>query len=923
MAKRSLKRNIIIASLIVVASFITIGVSTYVIKLDTFNSITNSNDNPIDYDDLVEVKIGYKWYTDYSETKTDPEQIGGGEYGTFTYNNNNGEFTDIGYITVSDETSYNEINKFYKNYSGQTTDLNSDTISTYTFTSIKSEASLGINEDTTQITIQCKDEDPIKKETTTGVCGSSTTYSGSYFVYKREVTEKSFTSESSSDFEDNTSIETFYVPKNSILQDDIINIYTDNIYENKTYSFNKFVKVDDNGAETDFDWKNTPITGSINLYAVFNTTNTSVPFYSNITKTINDASTNGKADTLTIYAGASDINCNVTSDSTYFSLDNSFSLGDKNTEIHIAEGDIVNFCLSDGSAYKQNNITSGRRSYVEVLNNDLSKCQFKIILQSDLYIGGTMSIASIYGSYYNNYESGTIGPEYVWLDLNGHNIYIGPNGRLENYGLITDSKGTGSIVVDGGFVLTLMTFIDYKGGTATSAANTSKQFPFITFSLPYLRCKTVFKCNNSKWGKMQGLCNIKPSSVGLLVDANINFLGGNNEDNQYFFSLEPTTDPNAFVELDIKKNKEFKEELGDKYLESTEYKYCLDYRIKWTFNRVNISLVPIAIELSVIITVNIEEFYFPIPSFFDINLNGSVFIFKEKIQFLPGSSLIADENSTIIFDYGLDSNGQIPNNLVASLTINEKAPYFYNQSKTLFIKNAFKSNSISFGGELWESELFWKYYDEVICYNYGKTLFRKNNNSSNAYTITGKYNFNEEKIGLIDENGNETLFSDDSKTIFEHFFENNTYVNTLGFSNLPYFSDKKSNLKIYALPLISNGQAYATSFSGDSIEYALKGTWNQDKYLIESNGKTYFVGFNYDGAFSDKDCYLVEADSIYSNGVIEKDTTFYILFAGIYYPVTSDFSVGATSASINMKRQYESLTSQAIQYDSNNGYWHI
>ena len=114
MAKRSLKRNIIIASLIVVASFITIGVSTYVIKLDTFNSITNSNDNPIDYDDLVEVKIGYKWYTDYSETKTDPEQIGGGEYGTFTYNNNNGEFTDIGYITVSDETSYNEINKFYK-----------------------------------------------------------------------------------------------------------------------------------------------------------------------------------------------------------------------------------------------------------------------------------------------------------------------------------------------------------------------------------------------------------------------------------------------------------------------------------------------------------------------------------------------------------------------------------------------------------------------------------------------------------------------------------------------------------------------------------------------------------------------------------------------------------------------------------------
>lgn len=919
MAKRSLKRNIIIASLIVVASFITIGVSTYVIKLDTFNSITNSNDDPIDYDHLVEVKIGYKWYTDYSETKGTPTQVGNGTYGRFTYAN--GEFISesIEYITVSNETSYNKINSFYKTYSGFPDGLNNEEQTTYWFYSTKTNENLYIYEGTTKITIQCND--PIKVTTSTSLCGTETKYSGSYFVYKEEVT-KSFTSESNSDFENSSSIETFYVPKNSILQDNIINTYTNNIYENKTYSFNKFVKVGEDGQETEFDWKTTKIVEPINLYAVYNTSSTTDPTYSSITKTINDASTNNSEDELKIYIGASDINCRVTSDSTYFSLDKSFSLGDKNTITNIAEGDTVNFCLSNGDKNKQNNITSGRRNYVEVLNNNLSNCQFKIILQSDLYIDGTMSIASVYGSNHNNYENGTIGPEYVQLDLNGHNIHIGPNGRLESYGLITDSKGTGSIIVNGGFVLTLMTLIDYKGGSATSAANDTKQFPFITFSLPYLRCKTVFKCNNRKWGKMQGLCNIKPSSADLLFDVNVNFLGGSNDEEQHFFSLEPTYDENAFVELDVRKNKRIKEELGDKYLESTEFKYCLDYRIKWNFNKIKMNLIPIGLNLS-ITSVDIKEFYFPIPSFFDIKLTGSIFTFKEKIQFLPGSSLIADKDSSIIFDYGYENNGQISNDLVANLIINEKAPYFYDQSKSFFIKDAFKSYSISFGAELWQSQLFWKYYDEVICYNYGKTLFRKNNGSNNAYMISGKFNFNDKKVGLIDENDNETLFSDDNKTIFEHLYENNTYVNTLGFSNLPYFPNQKSNLKIYALPLISYDYAYVTSFSNNSLEYALKGEWDKDKYLIRHDNKNYFVGFNYDGAFSDRDCYLVEANNIYSNGVIENNGTFYILFAGIYYPVTSDFSVGATSASINMKRQYESLTSQVVQFDSSYGYWHI
>ena len=533
MAKRSLKRNIIIASLIVVASFITIGVSSYVIKLDTFNSITNSNNDPIDYDDLVEVKIGYKWYTDYSETRGTPTQVGDGTYGTFTYAN--GEFTDIGYVTVSNENSYNKINQFYKDYIGNdNAELNDN--DKYTFFSAVTNETLGIKIDTTEITIQCKDGDPIKVTTSTG-CGSSTTYSGSYFVYKREVT-KSFTSESNSDFENNSSIETFYVPKNSILQDDIINTYTDNIYENKTYSFNKFVKVDDNDAETDFDWKNTPITEPINLYAVYNTSNTTSPIYSSITKTINGASTNGKGDTLRIYAGAGDMNYNVASDLTYFSLDKSFSLGDKNTITNIAKGDTVNFCLNNGEVSIENTTDTGKQR----VEPDIQYLQYKIILQNDLNIDGTMTIASRYGSWRNIYQEGNIADAYVWLDLNGHDINIGPNGTLENYGLITDSKGNGGINVNGGTLQSITVIQDYKGGSSTDGATSSKTFPFVLYHIPYLRCSTKFyyDASNNSWGKLIGFVNIRATNEqfsGLVPiqhgNALIHYLGN---DNQSFFS---------------------------------------------------------------------------------------------------------------------------------------------------------------------------------------------------------------------------------------------------------------------------------------------------------------------------------------------------------------------------------------------------
>lgn len=976
MAKRSLKRNIIIASLIVVASFITIGVSTYVIKLDTFNSITNSNDNPIDYDDLVEVKIGYKWYTDYSETKEDPTQVGNGTYGTFTYAN--GEFSNISYVSISDVTSYNTINNFYKDYSGAIADLNSDTISTYTFTSIKSDPNLGINKDTSLITIQCKDREPIKVTTSTS-CGSTTyTYSGSYFVYKEEVT-KSFTSESNSDFEDSSSIETFYVPKNSILQDNIINAYTDNIYDNKTYSFNKFVKVDDNDIETDFDWKNTPITEPINLYAVYNTSSTTDPIYSSITKTINDASNNSNGDTLKIYAGAGDMNYNVASDLTYFSLDKSFSLGDKNTITNIAEGDTVNFCLNNGEVSIINN--TERNTIVEPLNSNVHFLQYKIILQNDLNVDGTLTIGSKYGSNHNSSKNGNISGEYVWLDLNGHNINISHTGEFTCYGLVTNSKKDGQINVEGGTLKSLMVVNDYKGGSSTKEIVDDKQFPFVIFHIPYLRCKTIIKCakyldseNNYayEWGKMIGICNIRSTSYTSPSDSVVNFVGNYDSNDSFFGIKRPTSEseynPNACIELTVEKNKLIEKDIENvntstsEYYASNEYKSDIDYRMIWSFKNIDFYLVPITLSFSGA-TVKLEEYTFPIPSFFDIKIENSSLFFMQKIQLLPGASIIANEKSKLIFDF--DSSNSL---LVANLSINEKPVKYYSNDNSYFRDRTFKyfyvgdgdsvldpdkwnyNTSISHGGDLWNSKYFWKYYDEAICINYGKTLFRKNNSIDQAYLITGKYNFNEANVGIIDENGNEIydFESTNGSTIFEKIANNNTYVNTVGFSNIPYMGDSMSNTKVYALPLISYGYAY-----GVIDNQYIKGLWDENTYTIKtSNNDKYFVSFSYmteetesgreaEKDYIKKDAFLVKFDDInIAQQTISSGENTYILFNGVYFPVVSDnFLQDSTSARINAFRISSNKSKYAfyitdgntlttndmsnLEVSFSNGYWHI
>lgn len=914
MAKKSPKRNIIIASLIVIASFITIGVSSYVIKLDTFNSITNSNNDPIDYDDLVEVKIGYKWYADYSETKEDPTQVGNGTYGTFTYAN--GEFSNIGYITISDVDSYDTINNFYQTYSGEKTDLNNGT--KYTFTSVESDTNLGINKDTSLITIQCKDGAPIKAESN---C-TGTDYSGSYFVYKEEIT-KSFTSESNSDFEDSSSIETFYVPKNSILQDNIINAYTDNIYENKTYSFNKFVKVEEDGQETEFDWKNTKIVEPINLYAVYNTSNTTSPLYSSITKTINDASTNGNADSLKIYAGAGDMNYNVTSDLTYFSLDKSFSLGDKNTITNISEGDTVNFCLNNGEISIENTTDAGKQR----VEPDTQYLQYKIILQNDLNIDGTMTIGSRYGSWKNVNQNGNIADVYVWLDLNGHNINIGSKGRLENYGLITDSKKTGCVNVNGGELLTMTVIQDYKGGNATSECKNQQTFPFVLYSIPYLRCKTRFYFNNNTFGKLYGFVNILAATTIFDQHDNviINFIGDNT--GEYFFGIANKSNNeknDAYVELDVKKNKLIEQEISN-YRESGMYLHCLDYRNIWTFNNLDFQFYPLELEV-VTVTINTKEFRFPISPFFDINIIGCKILFSQELLFLPGSSFILDEDSQLIFEVN-----QNDNNYAASIFVFDKPFYYYDSTKSIYITNTFPK-APSTGSDFYNSNVYWKYYSSPIVYNYGQTLFRTNN--VKEYSLAGLFNFNE--IGYIDENNNFTLLDDSgNKTIFEKLNDNNTIVETTNYDYIRTddWSIRTSgtpegiNGRAYALPLISYNNAY---FKYNNQFY--KGSWDNENYLINCDNTTYFCYLNplepssSKSSLNDRSIEIqILSNYDYSYKILTYDNEKYALFGGLFLKIHNETS--QTQLQLNMSRIYyrynDDNASYKTVYFNSNGYWHI
>lgn len=634
--------------------------------------------------------------------------------------------------------------------------------------------------------------------------------------------------------------------------------------------------------------------------------------------------------TYNFYVGSSDDSLNIALDPSFNKDFKTVSLG-KSGGVTIASGVTVNFSLSGGSLTQKN---AAELTTVEPNPSNLSFCA---VLHSDLIIQGTLALGSSYGNTSSLAIQSAIGGEYVALDLNGHDIIIEGSGRLDSYGLIYDSKGTGTIHVVGGTISTLAVITDYKGGSHTLAMQKNTVFPFTAFSFPYLRARTSVEYG-SEWGKVIANCNVclvdedSLSILGWFVDPYtnfvLNFIGPSASGNPYFFQLQGSGKSGSGIVLEAVK---------DEQMSSTGSvsNYALNYRLSLEMNNVKALLYKFEFSMSVsIINVDIDtsDYIFPIPAVFDIRMYSSNLTIKQAIQFTAGSTLLADENSYILMSY-------IDGNTSADISVLDRGVNYYDLSKKAVVNNDFSaSGSVTLDPSTKSADFLSRYSAPHIKVD-GTIVFRTGN--SRTYRLAGPLDFakiavttssddfpSNDSIEMISySNGENPFVSVNELGANVETFGFNTYLGWTSSSTTDIVSSSASNISLthykgYARPLVSHGVAYYTS-SGATTESHI-GTYSFQTGAFEcqegaSDSKTVYF-FDCSGTFQAVDtqsCILKKAASFKDNTFTAEDGTTYIYFASMYFNATP---VSGKDGYYTFTRErltnYNGSTAVTVHYDA-------
>lgn len=857
MKKISIRYLLIFLSILL--SFATIGVASYVVQT---GALSTENKNVSDGDNTVTITVKYMVYDNLKETSTTLESQD---------------------WTVTDSTNYtalkNHANTYidiveipYFNNPGTTTTLNNGD---YLIT----------NEGEYKGYYFCISNSSCKITVTSSCNSTKTSYDGSCTT---SIVKKDMQYEYSL-FSDNSYDETITCKKDYKFNANYIKSKLHLFTEDTKYSFLYFKSVNSDGTlGEEIINEGTTISSNITICAVINNNQSTTLNRINITDLISNSSS-----ALNIYKGSS--SADVSKDFSFTEEINSFSIGKSGSDLIIKSGADIKLCLNDGSAYTlANSKSSNSGSIIEA--EDASKIkQYTACLNSDLIIedGGNLSIGAYLGKGGSNNQQGHINGDYVCLDLMGNDLIV--RGKLLSYGLIKDSIGTGRIIVEGGIVTTPTTIMDYKGGTNTKNLQSAKVFPFMLYHIPYLRAKTIIKFNSKtgKWGGLIGilqLCLQTTININTHETVNIRFIGN---DANYFFQFinSISSYDESYLELNSYLTQATETELSNNY-QSNALR-----RLSWTFR--NVAIKNNSISLSIAgVSVNTSDYIFPLSPYMEIFLVNSIFAYNQKLQFMSGSKLYADENSEIY----LGDN--------AIVQVNGKnVGHYTNNNNTFLSTDSILSNG-SFGhSEYYFNQPFNKYYQESEIYIFGKTIIAQ----GSSVTISGRFNFG--RIYVKDSSGNIIELTSSNP-----FLElKNTYATTVKTYDYSYSNlDSNRDHKGYALPLISYDIAY---LNDSSLSYV--GTFDTDEGIFRSGDALYF--FDIGTTFSlrqTRPMSLINItegniDSLYKK--IMYNGTTYVYFSGIYFP----FTVGSsdTTGSINVGAVNSNVTSINVSYNSSYNMW--
>lgn len=654
-----------------------------------------------------------------------------------------------------------------------------------------------------------------------------------------------------------------------------------------------------------FDFR-TPITSDIDLYAVAIKTSSTLTGLINSGQSVSiyDSTTGGTA-------GSAANSYNIFEDLTYDFNNKSVFLD----ETRISSGQTVSLTYGNGEVYQST--TSGMISDDEYGQNrgtddsmaldyqktsyiDSGKSNTSVRLFGDMVVRGTLNVGGRIGAS-NSSASGLqsfLFDMYATLDLFGHDLIV-DGGTLNGYGLITDSVGTGKIIVqNGGTIVSTLTIEDARGRDQIILGYTKGQSPFTDYKFPYLRVpvKVMNGCTFRGSFKLDmatfGIGVINLDFIGLDDGGNNDFfLWSNNNQSEYVW-FEPVFDDfGTSYPVDDPSKQGSNAVYRQMYYLRNRFEIFADLRVPssivGSFSVVT-SLASLDADID-LVRVNV-----PISPFFDVVLkSGYTLDVSSKLELYPGASFQTEKGSVLHFSYrGLVNYDQIGNFL------------FSLPGESKYISGGLLAYGNSF--DKWNS-----YTISEAKMNYG---VHANSSFGNEYpsaraSISGDLSFDGGNPDFYEISGPIDISSDGIEVIQNPANRVKTYALkgelTSGFCfHKDYHSTEESYEKaayFTCLPLISLGKAYV--YDGTN---SLTGTFDLENGVFSSDGSNYILladtDLYTDGSGSsdqysaiDRTLTLEKVNTIGGGKMTKIESTYYCYFSGLHVPVIS--SIDDASAS--------------------------
>ena len=284
-------------------------------------------------------------------------------------------------------------------------------------------------------------------------------------------------------------------------------------------------------------------------------------------------------------------------------------------------------------------------------------CDTYLVGSSWLGIGARTGFYGADGWSQINFQ-GLINGSYCELDLNGHTLIIGNGATLELYGSLIDSSEnkTGEVIVEnGGTVKSTFVVEDHFHETSIPTIYLYGDAPFKMYRMPYLNAKVTFY----KGSKLQGYFRLDfgGDSNSNYVDDLINIIGN---DDKTIINTSSCSDYSYITRTPIWDNFWYSDSKETANIYNTEiatvenivyqkFEYKFYNCNNLVINNPYFADIPYKLLISTIkIKINWDRCDFYIPPYFDFYLYNTNVKIVNNVNFLPGSYLYIDENSSIV-----------------------------------------------------------------------------------------------------------------------------------------------------------------------------------------------------------------------------------------------------------------------------------